>query len=214
MNTIVGELREMLPTWAFAVLLPAPLTTFWHEGPGRDFAYAYLFLGCALLVSERFPRRGEILALEKEGQGLREIWRIRMVSLGMAILAAIGVFSGFASAIAGEWNFSFPLLAILATTPALFCVPYFVMITGKKYGAVLLVVFSLALIKLAGCVLVRGVYGSTALAEGKMSLPWEQPNLLVCFCLGGMLGFSTVCGLLGKRLFVRGEEGLDRAPVR
>ncbi len=214
MITMKSEWREMLPTWAFAVLLPAPMATFWHEGPGRDFAYAYLFLGCSLLAAERFRKGAESYAREKAEQGAGEIWRIRMMSLSTAMLAAVGVFSGFAWAIAGEWSFSIPLFALLAVIPALSAIPYFVMSTGKEYGAILLVVFCLALIKLAGCVIVRVVYGPNALPEGRMNLPWEEPNLLVWFCLGGMLGLSAVCGFLGQRLFVRGEKRLDHVAIR
>jgi hypothetical protein len=61
MPTVCSELREMLPTWAVVVLLPAPVATFWHEGSGRDFAYAYLFLGCAILL-----RNGSAARLGRE----------------------------------------------------------------------------------------------------------------------------------------------------
>jgi|GEM_PF-2784524 len=214
MVTMASEWREMLPTWALAVLLPAPMATLWHVGPGRDFAYAYLFLGCSVLAAERFSAAAKLPVSDRGEQGAGEIWRLRMMSLSAAMLAAIGVFSAFAWTIAGEWRWSIPLLAVLAAIPALCAVPYFVMVTGKEYGAILLVVFSLGLIKLAGCVLVRVVYGADALPEGRMNLPWEEPILLVWFCLGGMLGLSAVCGFLGQRLFARGEKRLDHVAIR
>ena len=99
------------------------------------------------------------------------------------------------------------MLATLAVVPALGCVPYLTLATGRPHAAVLFVVFILAAVKMAGCVVVRVVYGPTALADGRMSLPWEAPNLLVWLCLGGAVACSAVMYPLGRRAFVRPGAG-------
>jgi hypothetical protein len=202
MPTVHGELREMLPTWAVAVLLPVPVATFWQDGSGRAFAYAYLFLGCAILTAERF---GQILPVgggSPPATGAPRLWRAKVVALGLAIAGAVCVFTAFAWAMLGRADAVVPLLAALAVVPALCCVPFLVIVTGKPYAAVLLTTFLLGSVKLAGCVVVRAVYGPTALAEGHMTLPWERPNLLVWLCLAGAMTLSAVLYPLGRRAFL------------
>src|SRR5262245_46647051 len=139
----------MLPTWAVVVLLPVPLTTFWHEGPGRDFAYVYLFLGCAILAAERFGRTAR-----PEGAGDVRLWRAKVTALGLAMAAAAGVFTAFAWAMIGRPDPLVPLLAALAVVPALCCVPLLAVVTGRPYAAVLFAALLLAAVKLAGCAVV------------------------------------------------------------
>src|SRR5262249_54994551 len=122
----------MLPTWAVVVLLPVPVATFWHEGSGRDFAYAYLFLGCAILAAERFGR-----SVCQGGAGKVQQWRAKVSALGLAMAAAVGVFTAFAWAMIGRPDALVPLLAAAAIVPALCCVPYLAVVTGKPYAAVL-----------------------------------------------------------------------------
>src|SRR5262245_4793817 len=193
MPTVRDELREMLPTWAVVVLLPLPMATFWHEGSGRDFAYAYLFLGCAILAAERFgrtARRGSAVGVP--------LWRAKVTALGLAMAAAVGVFTAFAWAMIGRPDALVPLLAVAAIVPSLCCVPYLAVVTGKPYAAVLFTVFLLAAVKLAGCVVAVLVYGWNAQAEGHLALPWDQPNLLVWLCLAGAMVVSVVMYPLGR----------------
>ena len=81
-----SELREMLPTWAVVVLLPVPVATFWQDGSGRAFAYAYLFLGCAILAAERFRPQASASARP---------WRARMGAVVLATGGAVAVFTAF-----------------------------------------------------------------------------------------------------------------------
>jgi hypothetical protein len=81
MPAVPGELRDMLPAWAVAVLLPLPVATFWHDGSGRAFAYAYLFLGCAILTAERFGRPPPVGAGSPPAGGAPHLWRAKMVAL-------------------------------------------------------------------------------------------------------------------------------------
>jgi hypothetical protein len=200
MPTARDELREMLPTWAVAVLLPLPMATFWQDGSGRAFAYAYLFLGCAVLAAERF-RRPPPEGGDHTGPRL---WRTKMAALALAMAGAVCVFTAFASAISGQLDAVVPVLATLAVLPALCCVPCLTLATGRPYAGVLFTVFLLGSIKIAGCVVVRLVYGPTALADGRMNLPWEQPNLLVWLCLAGAVAASAILYPLGRRAFLKG----------
>lgn len=200
MRTVSGELRALLPTWAVAVLLPVPLATFWHEGSGRAFAYAYLFLGCALMAAESFRRESSVEVAPAP-------WRVKVVALAVAMAAAVAVFTVAVWSIAGDADPVVPVLAALAAVPALGCVPYLTLATGRPHAAVLLAVFLLAAVKMAGCVVVRVVYGPTAQADGRMSLPWEEPNLLVWLCVAGALACSAVLFPLGRRGFLRPVPG-------
>ncbi len=201
MPTVSTELRDMLPTGAMAVLLPMPVATFWQDGSGRAFAYAYLLLGCAILAAERFAQRPPVAATSSSAEDLSQLWRAKMMALALAMAGAVSVFTAFVWAQNGQPDLVVPLLAILAVVPALGCVPYLSIVTGKPYAAVLFTLFLLGLVKLAGCVMVRIVYGPQALAEGRMTLPWEQPNFLVWFCLAGAMALSAFMYLLARRAF-------------
>jgi hypothetical protein len=187
----------MLPTWAVAVLLPVPMTTFWHEGPGRDYAFCYLFLGCAILAAERFGR-----AASQESSGGAPAWRAKVTALALAMAAAAGVFTAFAWAMIGRPDPLVPLLAAAAVVPALCCVPLLAVLTGRPYAAVLFAAVLLTAVKLAGCVVVVLVYGWSAQEDGLLTLPWERPNLLVWLCLAGALAVSAVMYPLGRRAFL------------
>jgi hypothetical protein len=173
------------------------VATFWHEGSGRDIAYAYLFLGCAILAAERFGRA--------DGQGSPggvPLWRAKVTALGLAMAAAASVFTAFVWAMVGQPDALVPLFAALAVVPALCCVPFLAVVTGQPYAAVLFTALLLAAVKLAGCVVAVFVYGWNAQAEGHLTLPWERPNLLVWLCLAGAMALSAVLYPLGRRAFL------------
>jgi hypothetical protein len=199
----------MLPTWAVAVLLPAPVATFWHQGPGRDFAYSYLFLGCAILAAERF-----VCTAVPGSPGGVPLWRARMLALSLAMAAAVGVFTTFAWAMIGRPDALVPLLAALAVVPALCCVPFLAVVTGRPYAAVLFAALLLVAVKLVGCLVAVLVYGWNAQAEGHLTLPWEQPNLLVWLCLAGAMALSAVLYPLGRRVFLTRAMPGGTAPCR
>jgi hypothetical protein len=197
MPTVRSELGEMLPTWAVVVLLPAPVATFWHDGSGRDIAYGYLFLGCAILAAERFG------CTARQGiPGGVPLWRVKMTALGLAVVGAVGVFTAFVWAMIGRPDALVPLFAALAVVPALCCVPFLAVVTGRPYAAVLFAALLLAAVKLAGCVVAVLVYGWNAQEEGHLTLPWERPNLLVWLCLAGAMVLSAVLYPLGRRAFL------------
>jgi hypothetical protein len=126
-----------------------------------------------------------------------------MTASVVGAVSAAAVLTAFAWAMVGDTELVVPVLAVLAVAPALCCVPYLTLSTGHPFAAVVLLTFLLAAIKMAGCVVVRAVYGPTALADGRMSLPWEDPNLLVWLCLGGAAVCSAVLYPLGRREYLR-----------
>lgn len=96
------ELRAMLPAVGFAVLLPLPIFTFWNNRPGRDFAFAYLFLGAALAIAEAFMRAPGGLP----GSEMRTThWRARMTALALALSVAAMIFAGAR----GRWTTAWPM---------------------------------------------------------------------------------------------------------
>jgi hypothetical protein len=208
MPTVRSELREMLPTWTVAVLLPAPLATFWHDGSGRGFAYAYLFLGCAILAAERFGRTAA-----QGGPAGVSLWRAKMTALGLAAAAAVGVFTAFVWALIGRPDALVPLFATLAVVPALCFVPFFAVVTGRPYAAVLFAALLVGSVKLAGCVVVVLLYGWNAQEKGRLTLPWERPNLLVWLCLTGAMTLSVVLFPLGRRAFLAHTRPAPPSPA-
>jgi len=187
------ESRSVLSAWAVAALLPVPMATFWHEGSGRAFAYAYLFLGAAVATAEAFRNRAP-------GR-----WRAGMTASVVGALTAAAVLTASAWAVAGDADPLVPVLAVLAVAPAVCCVPYLTLATGQPFAAVVAVAFLMAAVKLAGCAVVRVVYGPTALADGRTTLPWEAPHLLVWLCLGGAALCSVVLYRLGRRAYAGAE---------
>lgn len=197
--TVARELRAMLPTWAIAVLLPIPMATFWNEGSGRAFAYCYLFLGTAILAAERFRTN-------VAGEGSARDWQSKMTALALAEFGLCTIFTAFGWSMRDELAPEIPLFAVLAILPALGCVPFATLRTGSPFTAILSIVILLASIKMLGCLVVRIAYGPTALADGEMMLPWEQPNFLVWFCLVNALAFSAIGYVLGRHAFVKPDR--------
>jgi hypothetical protein len=197
MTTVAGELRALLPVWAFAVLLPLPAATFWQEGSGRAFAYAYLFLGCAVVAAESFRRAGEgERPAQDEGR-----WQAKLTAVALSAGGAAAVFTLFAWTLPGDFDVVVPVLAGLAVVPAVCCVPWLTLATRRPFAGVLFTALMLGAVKLAGCAVVWFVYGQGAQAQGHMDLPWEQPNLLVWLCLAGMAMCSAACYGKGRRAF-------------
>jgi len=197
MTKLVNELRDMIPTWAVTTILPLPIINFWQLGPGQDFAYAYLFLGSAILVAERFSGSG------RPKGGAVDDWRSIVAALLLATATSAMIFTIFVWAIAGYADLSVPIFAVLAVIPAIGCVPFLAITCGRPYYGVLAAILLMTVIKLAGCVVVVLVYGWNAQEHGYTALPWRDPNLLVCLCLSGAMLSSLMLFALGRREFLR-----------
>jgi hypothetical protein len=211
MRSVSDELRDLLPAWAFAVLLPVPAVTFWSEGSGRAFALAYLFVGCALMAADCFGRAEETGPQDREA--LRRLWHARYLALGLAAAAAGAVFCAVCWTLGGEAGFGVVSLTALVVTPALCCVPFLTLLTGKPFAGVLFAMLLLGLVKLVGGAIVRVVYGPNAIADGQTVLSWDRPNLLVWLCVAGGMTCSAVCYFLGLRTFVGRGAGATAGPA-
>jgi hypothetical protein len=197
MATVSSEFRSLLPTLAVTLLFPVPLLNFVHDGTGRAFAFAYLFFGCALLAGECFrPSREDSTASDAGA-----VWRAKMAALGVAMIVAATSFCVGYWAITGQLESSVVSLAFLSVVPALGLVPYLVLRLHHPYVAVLFASLLLGAVKLLGCVVVHLVYGPSALAEGRTAMSWDNPNLLVWFCLVGGMLCSLVFAVMGYRAF-------------
>jgi hypothetical protein len=123
-----------------------------------------------------------------------------MGALAVAMTLAALNFSVCYIVIGGSLDWNAITLAFLVVVPALCIVPYLALLVGNPYAAVVFAALLLGAVKLAGCLLARAVYGPTAQADGQMAMTWDQPNLLVWFCVAGGLLVSAACGALGFRL--------------
>ncbi len=194
----------MLPALAFALLLPIPAITFWEDGAGRAYAFAYLFVGCAFMAADCFrpfsgrSRDGASASTSLEC-GL--VWRIKLIALGLAVACAVAVFTGAWFALSGTVDFGVPALAFLSVLPVWCAVPYFTLKMQKPFTGILMAMFSVAMIKLLSCLVVRMVYGANALADGYMAMSLGSPNLLVWLCIAGVLVYSGVFYRLGFQQF-------------
>jgi hypothetical protein len=198
MKLVGREVRHLLPILAFALLLPIPWLNFCVDGPGRAFAFVYLFLGCAMLAGEgcRHPFAGT--PVER-----RRVWNARMFALACAGVVVSVTFSAAYWAVSGRVDSAVMVLAFLVIVPALCCVPGLTLFVGNPYVGVLFAASLLVIIKLTGCIIVRFVYGPNALAEGQMAMSWARPNLLVWLCFGGGMIASLILYFLGRRAFSR-----------
>ena len=208
MASIIQEFRALLPALAFALVLPIPAITFWEDGAGRAYAYAYLFLGCAIMAAESFTvgsSSGSPDAIELPRAERRAVWLAKMSALSIAVLCAVAVFTLAWFALSDTVDHRVPSLALLTVLPALGGVPYFTLKTRKLFLGVLFATLLLCSIKILGCVVVRMVYGPDALAQGYMAMDWRRPNLLVVLCAVGALVYSMVLYGFGSRRFQQPE---------
>jgi hypothetical protein len=159
MATLRDEFRALLPTLAVTLLFPVPLLNFVHDGAGRAFAFAYLFLGCALLAAEGFRPGTD-----------RGRWRAKTGALAAAMVLAALNFSVCYVAIGGSLDWNAVTLAFLVVVPALGVVPCLTLLVGNPYAAVVFAALLLGAVKLAGCLAARVVYGPTAQADGQMAM--------------------------------------------
>src|SRR5439155_4432736 len=172
------EFRYLFPTWLGCILLPLPALVFWRSDDGRPLALGLFFIGCASLVAYAFRRDIPAPAADPFDHPER-LWRERMVTLAAALLSAFVLFSFLCLTLTDPRDFVMVFLAFLILIPSLCIVPYLTLVTRKPFAAVVLTLFLVACMKLAGCVVVVLVYGWHADAHGYTDMPWRHPNLLV-----------------------------------
>ena len=208
MTTVTKEFRALLPALAFALLLPIPAITFWEDGAGRAFAFAYLFVGCAFMSADCFrPCSGwdGDAATTTPPLECGLVWRIKLTALSLALALAVAVFSAVWFALSGTVDYGVPLLGFLSVIPVWGAVPYFTLRMQKPFKGVLMAMFSIAMIKVLSCVVVRMVYGPNAQADGYMAMSLASPNLLVWLCIAGVVAYTGIFYRLGFRRFQAAE---------
>jgi len=124
-----------------------------------------------------------------------------MSAVSITTLAAAAVFSLFSAGFRVSSGLPIPLLAVLTLTPALGIVPYLTMRTRKPFAAVVLAAFIVGLIKIAGCVVVRIVYGPDALADGYMAGHWQTAKLVISLFWIGTVIVSVVSAVVCRYRF-------------
>jgi hypothetical protein len=223
------ELKSLQLPWAACIALPLPFALFWHSPLGRSYGLMAFLVTSMYVVAQSFGRDVESRSGQRvpvSSATARDIWRMRMRTLWTALLAASVVFSlacilvnnpynyGTPQGVAdqGIWwrafvfetprDFVAPILALLAVVAAISIVPYLTLTTRSPIAAV---VFSAALVgcmKFAGAIVVVLVYGWDAAEQGRTTMPWNDPDLLVWlfFALGAVL--CTTCNVLGKKRFI------------
>jgi len=225
---LADELRYLRNATVVCTLLPLPLLFFVHSPIGRGYALMLFFVGAMAVVAYSFRR--DLVAYsvaELDPSQARKLWKQRIASLVVALSVALLAFTlvsvlvnnpynyGTAQGLADEgiwWrafifeiprDFAAPILAALAVAAAICIVPYWVLATRKPYAAV---VFSAALIgsmKLVGCLIVVLIYGWDSDQQGRLGMPWNDPDLLVWLFFGFSTMLSVTCLVIARRRFVQ-----------
>jgi len=198
------SLRQILPVWLCGILLPIPAIVFWRSDYGRGMALGLFFIGCANLVAQTFRQEvgQEIVG---GGEHPKQVWRRRMQTLSMALMAAFGIFALLLLGLSDTRDFVAVALAFLILIPSLGVVPYFTLVTRRPFAAVVFTLCAVFGMKLLGCVVVVLVYGWHADAHDPpyTDMPWTHPNLLVWLFWLFTAILSLSLYFLGARRFCR-----------
>lgn len=188
---VARELRHLLFSWAFALLLPIPMLMAGGESVNSDIAVLYLALGAAWLAAEAFhPSRRPVSV---------EDWRARMAALVLYLAVNAAVFSLFGTFAQIQSNIPLPILATLGIAPSLGLVPWLVLRLRQPFAAIVLGAFTVVLIKLSACVVARVVYGPDYIALGYVAADWRTAKLMISLMWGGTLLISVLAGLASYR---------------
>src|SRR6266850_118721 len=90
-DSLSRELRYLFPAWLGCVLLPLPAIVFWRSEDGRSMALFLFSVGCASLVAYVFRRDNH--QTQENPDSPEQTWRKRMMTTGVALLAAFVAFS-------------------------------------------------------------------------------------------------------------------------
>ena len=209
-SSLQRELRYLLPAWLVCVLLPGALVLFWRTPYGKSSAPALFSLTCASLAAFSFRRdlRPENVSVAAERGP--EIWRERILPLGLALFAAAGLFSILSLAADDSRDFAAPMLSFMTLVPALGIVPCLVLATRSAIAGVVFSTLLVGSMKTPiGAFFVRTFFPdhfqqSTDI-DGSliMPTPWLHPNLLVWFFYVSIFVLSVVLYSWNVRKFRR-----------
>ena len=198
-SLIWTEIKLLLPWWAVTVAVSWLVLVATPADENGDYPLMCLGLGCALLAARAFSRpfpQGERGTSPPE-----RAWALRMSAVSITTLAAASAFALFSAGLRRAPGLPIPLLAVLTLTPTLGIVPYLTMRTCKPFAAVVLAAFVVGLIKIAGCVVVRIVYGPSALADGYMAGDWQTAKLMISLFWIGTVTVSVVSAAACRHRF-------------
>lgn len=203
-NAIVQEFRRFLPAWGVMLVLPIPMLDCWNIADARYSALGYLFLGSAILAGECF-RPDPNAGIDKGPKAGSDAWKAKMLALILATALEVAFFVVVCEALneAPGSATVICLLSLHAVVPALCIVPYFTVVTGKPYAAVIIAGAILGACKVAGDVVALLVYGPQAERQGYLSATWAHPNLLSLVFIIGTAVCSLLFYALGRRSFSR-----------
>jgi hypothetical protein len=196
------ELRHLLPVWLFCVLLPLPAIIFSRSDDGIPWRFSLFSVGCASFVAYVFKRYTRLPVSQ-------QTWGKQMAIVGLALLAAVIVFSTLCLAMNGPRDLIVVFKAIYVSILALCIVPYLALVTRKLFTTVALSIFLVFCLKLLGCVVVVLVYGWDASEHDYTTTPWTHPNLLVWL----FWSFTALLSSWFCVLSVKKSKQLHQAPA-
>lgn len=223
--------REVRYLWRPCIVctaIPLPLLLFVHSPIGRGYALMLFFVGTMGVVAYSFRRDIDSgPGAVPEPSLVTALWRRRIAALAHGLIPPLVAFTlasvlvnnpynyGTPQGVADEgiwWqafvfdvprDFAAPLLAMGAVVTAICIVPYLVLTTRKAFAAVVFGAALVGLMKLIGCLIVVLIYGWDSDVQGRLSLPWNNPDLLVWLFLGFTASLSVSFYVLGRRRFVQ-----------
>jgi len=206
-------LRHFSPAWLGCLVLPLPAIVLWRSHYGRTISLCLFFIACAHLVASAFRETSE-QAITGDEQPPQQVWRSRMRTLSLALMAAFAGVSLLLLGLSDVRDFVAVALAFLLLIPSLCVVPYFTLQTGKPLAAIVFTLFAVFGMKLLGCVVVVLVYGWQASAHDPpyTDLSWTHPNLLVWLFWLFTSTLSLSLYFLGQRRFCKIHGRAAKSP--
>jgi|SRR5438445_1118725 len=189
-SLIWTEIKFLLPGWAIVVLASWLVLVATPANETSDYPFMGLGLGCAALAARAFSRA--LPQDETDTPPSERAWIVRIFAVSVTALAAAAAFTWASVESHVSPGLPIPLLAVLTVTPALGIVPYLTLRIGKPFAAVVLSAFVVGLSKIAGCVVVRIVYGPDALVDGYMAGDWQTAKLMISLFWIGTVTVSVV----------------------
>jgi len=197
-NSLIYQLRELLPAWLICLALPLPAMLLWHSYDGRCVALWCFFIGCATLAAYVF----------RPNYSFESSWRGRITALGAGLFSAWIIYSLLWLVLVDAHDFVAMFVAFQILIPSVFVVPCMMLVTRQPFAGVVLSLFLVGCMKFIGGVGVVLVYGWHASAHGYTTMPWTHPNLLVWLFWLNSSVLSLSCYILGRRRYMRSSTGL------